>query len=530
MPNQINEREVSLVELPPTLAQTRLALAITVALLVAFGVTAPFADLEVRRIDMFIPTVKATMFVTDFTTSAMLFAQFSVSRSRGLLALATGYLFAALMIIPYLLTFPSLFTPTGLLGADLQTTVWLYIFWHLGLPTAICAYIWLAHARLTTPLTELPVWLIIGSSVAMVIVLTCGFTLVATVGHDFLPRIFLDQTNYSPLSYYIAAINITFGLFVLVALWVHRRSILDLWLMVVVLAWIAEYIMSALLSSARFDLGWYASRIYSLITATIILAVLLAEVTRLYARLARSNRMLRRERDNTLMNLSAMAASISHEVKQPLTAIVINCDAALISLKKAPANRLLRSALNDIIDECRRASEMLESVRALFGRSDQKRQLIDLNVIILDVLKARRRELDEHGITARIELESALPLVIGHGGQLKEVISNLVGNAIEAMASTKKRRHVLRTTTGARPPNAIIVTVEDSGPGIDRSKLDKIFDPFVTTKPKGTGLGLALCRLIVDHHGGKLVASAGKMGGAQFEFTLPMSPGQISTQ
>jgi signal transduction histidine kinase len=106
----------------------------------------------------------------------------------------------------------------------------------------------------------------------------------------------------------------------------------------------------------------------------------------------------------------------------------------------------------------------------------------------------------------------------------------LVGNAIEAMAGIKKKRRVLRVSTQARSPRTIAVTVEDSGRGIDPSRLDRIFDPFVTTKPKGTGLGLALSRLIVDHHGGRLAASAGKTGGAKFEFTLPMKPAQISTQ
>jgi signal transduction histidine kinase len=528
--NQTDERGVTLADLPPTPAQFRVALATVTTLLVAFAVTAPFADLKLPRVDAFIPALQATMFVTDLTTSILLFAQFSVSRSRGLLALVNGYLFTALMIISFLVTFPGVLTPTGLFGSGLQTTVWLYLFWHLGLPSAICAYVWLDRARHTTPVTELPAWLIMGLSVAIVITLVCGFTFVATAGHDFLPRLFQDQTRYAPLSYYVAAINVLFGLFVLVVLWVHRRSILDLWLTVVMLAWIAEYVMSALLTSARFDLGWYAGRIYSLITATIVLAMLLAEVTRLYARLARSNRMLRRERDNTLMNLGAMAASISHEVKQPLTAIMTNGEVALISLKKEPADHALaRAALNDIIDESQRAREMLESVRALFGRSEEKRQAIDLNEIILDVLKARRRELEEHGIITQVELESALPQAVGHGGQLKEVVSNLVGNAIEAMATVKERRRVLCISTEARFPRTVAVTVEDSGLGIDPSRLDKIFDPFVTTKPKGTGLGLALCRLIIDHHGGRLVASVGKMGGARFEFMLPTSPAQIST-
>jgi signal transduction histidine kinase len=217
-------------------------------------------------------------------------------------------------------------------------------------------------------------------------------------------------------------------------------------------------------------------------------------------------------------------------VRQPLTAIVSNSEAALISLKKSTKHKLLRSTLNDIIDESERASEMLESVRALFGRSDEKRQAIDLNEIILDVVKARRRDLEEHGIVTQMELESALPHAMGHGGQLKAVVFNLVGNAIEAMAGVKKKRRVLRVSTEARSPRTIAVTVEDSGPGIASSRLDKIFDPFVTTKPKGTGLGLALSKLIIDHHGGRLAASVRKTGGAQFEFTLPIKPAQVSTQ
>jgi PAS domain S-box-containing protein len=231
---------------------------------------------------------------------------------------------------------------------------------------------------------------------------------------------------------------------------------------------------------------------------------------------------LERERDNKLTNVEAIMAAIAHEVRQPLMAIVINGSAARRFLARAPADIDEATAnLNRIINDCRRASEVFDSILALFRREDQERQAIDVNEIALEVLQSSRGELAEHRVTTRTELASELPLIFGHKRQLQQVISNLVQNAIEAMDNTTDRGRLLRVRTGLHNRDAIIVAVEDSGPGVDPKQLGSIFDAFFTTKSHGIGLGLAICRMIVERHGGQLTAASDGNNGARFQFVLP---------
>jgi signal transduction histidine kinase len=300
--------------------------------------------------------------------------------------------------------------------------------------------------------------------------------------------------------------------------------------MVVICAWITELALLDVLLFSRFTFAFYAGRGFSLITSVVVLVVLLAETTRLYAHLARSNMSLQRERANKLMNLEALAASISHEVKQPLTAIATNSDAGLLFLGHAPPNiEEARSAFNEIVIDSHRAGQVFDNIRALFGGADQGQEPIDVNEVALGVLRTLRRELKDHGITTRLELVPKLPPVMGHRGQLQEVITNLLRNAIEAMDAIENGSRVLLVRTQHHGRDSITVAVEDSGPGIAPEKLDCIFDAFVTTKSQGMGLGLAICRMIIERHGGQLSASSADGSGALFQFVLPVKSAAGST-
>ena len=231
---------------------------------------------------------------------------------------------------------------------------------------------------------------------------------------------------------------------------------------------------------------------------------------------------LERERDNKLTNVEAIMAAIAHEVRQPLMAIAINGSAARRFLARVPADIDEATAnLNRIINDCRRASEVFDSILALFRRDDQERRAIDVNEIALEVLQSSRGELAEHRVTTRTELASELPLISGHKRQLQQVISNLVQNAIEAMDNTTDRDRVLQVRTGLQNNDAILIAVEDSGPGFDPKQLGSLFDAFFTTKSHGIGLGLAICRMIVERHGGQLTAASDGNTGARFQFVLP---------
>jgi PAS domain S-box-containing protein len=232
---------------------------------------------------------------------------------------------------------------------------------------------------------------------------------------------------------------------------------------------------------------------------------------------------LRRERENKLMNVEAVTASIAHEVKQPLTAIAASAGAALLYFDKTPPNyNAARAAVTRIASDSRRANEVFEGIRALFKKSEQAREPINLNEITREVLQSLRVELKDHGITTHAELASELPLVNGDRSQLQQVLINLLHNAIEAMDIVTDRGRMLWVKTELHGDNAILVAVEDSGPGIDPEQLDNMFDVFVTTKPNGMGLGLAICRWIVETHRGQLSAVSDGKTGARFQFTLPI--------
>jgi PAS domain S-box-containing protein len=232
------------------------------------------------------------------------------------------------------------------------------------------------------------------------------------------------------------------------------------------------------------------------------------------------------ERDNKLMNIEVVTASIAHEVRQPLAAIAANGGAALKFLQRVPLDlEKVREILNQMMDDCNRVSEVFDTIRALFRRADQKREPTVVNEIVLDVLQSMREELKDHGITTETELAPELQRVDGHRNQLRQVIFNLIHNAIESMDNTMDRRRVLRVITKSQGPDAIIVAVEDSGPGINPGGLDSVFDPFITTKPDGMGLGLAICRMIVERHDGELSALSDGKNGARFQLVLPVMRG-----
>jgi signal transduction histidine kinase len=510
-----------LVNLPPTRRQTRIALFVAVALLVGLGATAPFADAPLPRVDAFIPAIEIAVIITDFITAALLFSQYRIYHSRALLALASGYLVTALIIIPHVLTFPGAFSPTGLLGAGLQSTAWLYIFWHLGFPVALLIYACLRDEK-PTEHTEAPTAFAVRWSVVIVVSLVCGLTWLVTAGERFLPRVFLDTTHIAPLSHYLVAFEVLICVVALALLWRKKRSVLNQWLMVVALALVSELIINGLLINARFTLGWYVSRLFSIVTSTIVLVVLLEETTRLYGRLARSNAMLLREQNNRLMTLEALAASISHEVRQPLTAIVGSGSALLRYLKGTPPkpDKALSTA-EGMIAAGRRASQILDDIRNLFGTAERAQSPVDVNDLVVSSLRTLDSELKKHNITARVELKTTLPPVIGNIGQLQEVIVNLIQNAIDAMDAVDDDRRVLQVRTEHNGGDAISVEIEDTGPGIDPKKSADIFEAFFTTKPHGMGLGLAICRMIIERHQGQLSVSSANPHGAVCRIKLP---------
>lgn len=217
-----------------------------------------------------------------------------------------------------------------------------------------------------------------------------------------------------------------------------------------------------------------------------------------------------------------LSASIAHEINQPLAAIVSSGSAALRWLSlKTPDLDEVRSSLQRIISDGHRAAKVVDTVRAMFKKDVQNRALVNVNDLVDEVLDLLRTDLVKHDVAVRKMETPRLPRVRVDRVQLQQVIINLVRNAIDSMSTIANRPRILRVRTERNETSDVLVSVEDSGAGLDADDVDKIFAPFFTTKPQGMGMGLSICRSIVEAHGGHLTARPGRSQGALFEIALP---------
>ena len=514
------EQHFVLSHLSPSLAQRRLALAVVLALLVAFVLTAgPFSTIHLGRIDAFVPAYAMAMFVNDAITAVLLFAQFSILRSRALLVIASGYLFTALIIIPWLLTFPGVFAPGGLLGAGLQSTNWLYILWHGGFPTFVMGYALLKDADPATRLWHGSVGAAILSSIAVVIAVVCAATFLFTAGDAYLPRISLDPVHFSTLWLYVAGCLVLWSVLTLIVLWMRRRSVLDLWLMVVMCAYAIEIYLVAFPGLARFTLGWYFGRVFSFMSGSLVLFVLLYEITMLYAQLLRAVLAQRREREARLMTGDAVAATIAHEVRQPLSGMITNADAGLRWLDRPiPDLDEAKAAFKQIVADGHRAGAVIGSIRAVFKKDTPDRTPLDVNELIAEALALIRADLQKHRILVQADSDTLLPQIVGDRIQLRQVLLNLITNAIESMAAKDEPR--LLSVRSEIHDDGVKVSIADTGTGIGSQDVDRIFNPLFTTKSEGMGMGLSICRSIIEAHDGRLWVAPNNPRGAVFQFIL----------
>ena len=254
----------------------------------------PFAGVPLTPVPAFVASYQSALAINDLITAVLLFSQFAISRSRAMLLLASGYLFTAMAAIVHALTFPGLFAPDGLLGAGSQTTVWLYMIWHGVFPLLVLGYSLLKEAESGSKIRGSTRGAIV-TSIAAVAVAIPFFTWVVTAQHDRLP-ILLSGGHYTPVMLWVVSMVWCLSLAALIALWLHRpHSVLDIWLMVVMCAWMFDIALSAVLNVARFDVGFYLGRIYGLCAASFVLAVLLVDNVGLQAKLASLLGVLRRE-------------------------------------------------------------------------------------------------------------------------------------------------------------------------------------------------------------------------------------------
>ena len=227
---------------------------------------------------------------------------------------------------------------------------------------------------------------------------------------------------------------------------------------------------------------------------------------------------------NRVTTMGQLAASIAHEVSQPITGVIVNADAAMRWLGRQPPDLdQARYSLGEIVNNGKRAGDVIGRIHALIKKVPPRKDGLEINEAIQEVIALTHGEVVKNRVSLRTQLAAGLPLIQGDRVQLQQVILNLIINALEAMSAVSEGARELRIASGKDGSNGVLVTVQDSGPGLKPESFDCLFDAFYTTKPSGMGMGLSICRSIVEAHQGQLWTTANTPRGAIFQFTLPTS-------
>ena len=510
--------------------QRRLAVVVVALSAVTFLAAVPFATVQLPQAWAFIPIYQSVLVVNDLITAALLFGQFRMLRSRGLLILASGYLFTGFMAVAHALSFPGLFAPAGLLGAGPQSTAWLYMFWHGGFSLLVMVYALRKGEPHEAQIPRNPARFAILSSVAAVLLVVCGLTWIATAAHHALPSI-MRGNRYTPVMLIVVSSVWALNFGALAALWRRRpHSVLDLWLIVVLCAWVFDIGLSAVLNAGRFDVGFYAGRIYGLVAASLVLILLLLENSVLYARLVESRRgellgLERLQQQSTELiatnnELESFSYSVSHDLRAPLRAI----DGFALMLEEDYAARLDEEGkrfLSVIRTNSQKMGILIDDLLALsrIGRQGLSTGNVAMASLAQEVI---HEALDACGRPCtQIEL-APLPAVHGDHSLLRQVWVNLISNALKYTSRAGQPRIEV---SGYRDGTEVVYRVQDNGAGFDMRYYDKLFGVFQRLHRddefSGTGVGLAIVQRIVKRHHGRVWAEGKPGAGAAFYFALP---------
>jgi signal transduction histidine kinase len=507
--------------IPPGKAEKRLAFVFTLVVVASFFIISRFPDGHPHPLPGFVLAFSTAMFVCDLISAILLFAQFVILRSLALLVIANGYVLTALVLIPYTLVFPGLVGPEPLIGG-LQSAAVLYVVWHAGFPLSVIGYALLKDVN--DPITfsphRVPTAIIV--SIALTIAIVISAALFSTAGKSLLPQTILsDGLSFTPMNFF--AVGIPGGLSgtcALIVLWIRRRSALDLWLVVVVFLYAMDIPLSYYPAPTRFSVGWYSIRAIAFLSSSVVLTVLLHEIGTLYSRLSRAVNAQRREREARLLTGGTIAAMIAHEVKQPLSAMITRSETGFRWLDRSvPEIQKAKAQFKEITADGYRTAAVIENIRTNFRTDVGRKTSFDANDLIAETLNLIRDDLHRHRVILEAEPNARRPKILGDRTQLQQVLLNLITNAIDAMKTTGGPR-LLRLACEVHDDGDVLVSVADTGTGIRPQDVERVFLPLFTTKSDGMGLGLSICRSIIEGHGGQMSVGPNKPKGAIFEFKL----------
>jgi signal transduction histidine kinase/CheY-like chemotaxis protein len=518
----------------------RAAVVFVLLSLVVCAAAVRYAAIPWPQIPAFIPAYEAALVICDLITAVLLLGQFREVRTRSLLILGSGYLFTALMALAHALSFPGLFAPHGLFG-DSQTTVWLYIQWHAVFPLCVVAYALMSGENEPRDLSEKSGTML----VAMGATISAAVAMAAAAGTPSLLPVLMDEGSQLPAA---RAVLVAIWLLPLLPLAIlatktRFRRVLDLWLGVVMAAWLLDVLLSAVLVSARYQVGFYVGRLYGLLAASFVLVVLLYETVGLYGRLARSLADAREKaaalarseaalrQAQKMEAIGKLTGGVAHEFNNLLTVVIGSLDVIIESRLGEPLQRMAATAMGAAQRGGRLTSQLL-----MFARKQvMQPETVNLNRLLLDFEGLVRRAVGG-AVALEIRFDPGLDPAHIDAAQFEAAVLNLVMNARDAVAAMKGAGMIVLETRNARlgveatmrhpearPGDYAVIAVRDNGEGIAPDVLTRVFDPFFTTREvgKGTGLGLSQVYGFAKESGGHVEIESAVGRGTTVELWLP---------
>ena len=508
------ETSTFLATAPASRHAKRAALAIFIASFVAFCALIPVARVPLPRIEAFIPIYDLTFALGNLVTAGFLLVGFNRSGLRAVVVLAAGYLFASLVAVPHMLTFPGLFSSSGLLGAGPQTSAWLDTFRHGGLPLFVICYALLKRRDGVSGRSQAGTRArTMSAAAAGAVAGVCLLTLFASAGHQLLPPIMFGDDYTTAM----VAVNLAVFLLCLAAVAVlgsrPSYSILDLWLMVILCAWMFDVALATVINAGRFDIGFYAGRLFGLFAASVGVTVVLIEASRLSSRLDQAlavagerNTELARSREalaqaHRLEAIGQLTGGVAHDFNNLLTVVLGNLELILRARGDAETiERLAQAAMR----AAQRGEHLVRQLLTYARRQITHPDTVNLNQLIVNIENLMHRVIGE-----QIEVVTTLSPILAPAqidpAQFETAMLNLVINSRDAMAGGGRITIETRNVTFDRqyavnnpevtPGPYVMIAVSDTGSGMTPAVVARAFDPFFTTKEVGKGSGLGLSQV-----------------------------------